>query len=177
MNRSLAPAAIAVFVLITGCGESEQPQQAEDVAEHMQLVPGATFRMGSSHADIQKSREATGLRTVQPLLAEVPARDVTVGDFLIDVYDVTNRDYADFVSANPEWREGALDDSEHNGRYLEHWTSGAPPENLLDHPVTFITWQSAVAYCNWRGKRLPSEAEYEWEAQDGATGAAWRATR
>ncbi len=173
MKLSPAPAIFPVLLVIAGCEQPERPQEVQDAVQPMQPVPGATFRMGSSEGELEDIRRATGLRTVEPLLAEVPAHDVTIDDFLIDTYDVTNRDFADFVAANPEWRKGALDSSEHNGRYLEHWEPDGPPENLLDHPVTFVTWQSAVAYCASRGKRLPSEAEYEWAAQDGVTRAAY----
>ena len=169
MNGRWARALSAALFLIAGCNESEPPEQTEDVIRNMQLVPGATFRMGSDYSEIEDIRRATGLRTVEPLLAEVPARDVTVEDFFIDIYDVTNRDFAAFVAANPAWGKGKLDASEHNGRYLEHWTPEGPPENSLDHPVTYITWPSAVAYCAWRDKRVPTEAEYEWAAQDGTT--------
>ena len=169
MNANRAAAVIAVYSLLAGCEGPEPPQRIAGDEDKMKLVPGATFRMGSFESEIEEIRRATGLRTVEPLLAEVPGHDATVADFLIDTFDVTNGDFADFVMANPTWGKTALDDSEHNGRYLEHWTPDGPPENLLDHPVTFVTWQSAVAYCEWRGRRLPTEAEYEWAAQDGVT--------
>ena len=51
--------------------------------------------------------------------------------------------------------------------------SGIPPSRLVDHPVTFVTWHSAAAYCAWRGKRLPTEAEYEWASQDPESGGAY----
>ena len=90
-----------------------------------------------------------------------------MADFYIDTYSVSNADYFRFVGAEPSWSREQLDPDSHNGRYLEHWQDGAPPPALLQHPVTFVTWQAAVAYCAWRDKRLPTEAEYEWAAQDG----------
>lgn len=132
----------------------------------MKFVAGASYRMGSNVDELEAIRAATGLRTTGPLMAEVPAHNVVVSDFYMDTLDVTNRDFMHFVEPVPSWSKAGMDSSQHNGRYLEHWTQEGPPDRLLHHPVTFITWQAAVAYCEWRGKRLPTEIEYEWAAQD-----------
>lgn len=124
--------------------------------------------MGSDLEDLESVRLATGLSTVEPLMPEVPRHQVSVADFFLDTYDATNLDFLEFVRARPAWSKDRLDSSLQNGRYLEHWLDGTPPADLLEHPVTFITWQAAVAYCSWRGKRLPTETEYEWAAQDGS---------
>ena len=71
------------------------------------------------------------------------------------------------LRVRPAWGKERLDSSLQNGRCLEHWLDGKPLADLLDHPVTFITWRAAVAYCGWQGKRLPTEIENEWAAQDG----------
>ena len=123
--------------------------------------------MGTDPDELESIRAATGLATTDLLAPEVPSREVTVADFYMDTLDVTNQDFVEFVRDNPTWSKAAADPSLQNGRYLEHWPDGEPPSSLLEHPVTFVTWQAAVAYCEWRGKRLPSEIEYEWAAQDG----------
>ncbi len=154
------------FLAIAGC---VGVQHAPTSDTEMQRVPGAAFRMGTDPDELEAVKRLTGLTSSMPLMAEVPSRPAVVQDFLMDTFDVTNEAFAEFVRAMPSWSKDMADASLHNGRYLEHWVDGGPPESLLNHPVTFVTWQSAVAYCEWRGKRLPTEAEYEWAAQDGNT--------
>ncbi|MBT8078779.1 MAG: formylglycine-generating enzyme family protein [Gammaproteobacteria bacterium] len=161
--------AAGVFVLVLGCAQEPLPGPKARSESAMQLVQGATFRMGTDEHELESIRDVVGLRSIAPLMSEVPSREFTVADFYMDTFSVSNAGYFQFVTANPGWSRGQLDKDSHNGRYLEHWQGGEPPQELLMHPVTFITWHSAVAYCEWRGKRLPTEAEYEWAAQDGKT--------
>lgn len=154
---------------VYGCERVSAPRSDLESHEDMQFVAGASYRMGSDLDELEGIATRTGLRTSEPLMPEVPGHDVTVSDFFIDTLDVSNRRFSEFVEAVPAWRKERADKSLHNGRYLEHWSENGPPERLLDHPVTFVTWQAAVAYCAWRGKRLPTEVEYEWAAQDGVS--------
>ena len=124
--------------------------------------------MGTDADQLESVADSIGLDSTRPLQPEVPAHEVTVGDFYMDRVDVTNRAFNEFVNANPGWSKSAT--APDASRYLEHWADGIPPPELLDHPVTFITWHSAVAFCEWLGKRLPTEAEYERASGDGDTG-------
>lgn len=72
--------------------------------------------------------------------------------FYIDVYPTTNADYARFVAAT----------GHHTPR---HWTDGHFPDDLLNHPVVFVTWRDANAYAEWAGKDLPSSQQWEKAAR------------
>ncbi len=86
-------------------------------------------------------------------------------DFYMDRYPVTNREFAAFLrsaSYQPA-------DSTH---FLRHWEEGHFPDSLADHPVVWISLDDARAYAKWKGKRLPTEAEWQYAAQ-GPDGRKW----
>jgi len=153
-------------VFCCSCATINHPA-VEVTSSDMRLIRGATFRMGTDLSEVARVVENTGLSSDASLQPEIPSHMVTVEDFYLDVYDVTNDDFFEFVTANSSWRRDRADSTLHNGRYLEHWTVNRPSTTIGDHPVTFVSWYAAVAYCAWRGKRLPTEDEYEWAAQDG----------
>ena len=72
--------------------------------------------------------------------------------FYIDVYPVTNAEYARFIAATGHTPP-------------QHWTDERPPEHLSDHPVVFVTWNDATAYAEWAGKSLPSGQQWEKAAR------------
>jgi len=88
---------------------------------------------------------------------------VRVAAFRMDRLPVTNAEFLEFVKANPEWRKGAVRAVFADEGYLRHWAGplelgdAAPP----DRPVTSVSWFAARAYAEWRGKRLPTVAEWE----------------
>jgi formylglycine-generating enzyme required for sulfatase activity len=91
--------------------------------------------------------------------------DVTVGDFLMHVYPVTNAEYRDFLLEFPQWQRSNVIELFADGNYLRNWESdttyGALPAN---GPVTNISWFAAKAYCACKDMRLPSIDEWEYVA-------------
>jgi formylglycine-generating enzyme required for sulfatase activity len=106
-------------------------------------VPGGEFIMGA---------DGIGERDEQP------AHRVTIRGFLLDTHEVTNRSYEECMRVavcKPYRREAAAD------------MKLGPDERFRgpEQPVVGVSWYDATAYCAWRGKRLPSEAEWEKAAR------------
>lgn len=166
---------------------------------HMVRIPSGSFLMGSKD-------------DLMALPREKPVHKVEVNSFYMDVHEVTNAQFKEFVDATNyitiaerpiEWEEmkkqlppgtqkPSEDDLQPGSLVFSSpknvvnladfsnwwkWVKGAcwkhplGPEsdiaNKSNHPVVQIAYQDALAYANWAGKRLPTEAEWEWAAKGG----------
>lgn len=120
--------------------------------EDMVLIPGGNFIMGEEGGSLMRyAEDPTGDRV--NMRDERSRHAEKVGSFYIDRYEVTNAQYADFVLATRARTPGSW---EGKPTY--------PPEEA-DYPVTGINFGEAEAYCKWRGKRLPTEEEWEKAAR------------
>ena len=122
--------------------------------EGMVLIPAGTFLMGSHTPDSESGERSVWM--------------VYVDAFYMDKTEVTNAQFKEFLIENPCWQKGGIHAKRlANPGYLELWTGNNFPSGKGNHPVTHVSWYAAMAYSNWAGKRLPTEAEWARAAQAG----------
>ncbi len=122
--------AIVLFfiVIVSSCVLAKSAQTKPEEVPGMVFIKGGTYEMG-----------------------EKVKTTVTVGDFYIGKYEVTNKEYCQY-------------DPNHNG----YWSNP-------DYPVESVSWNDAVAYCKWlsnkagKNYRLPTEKEWEYACRAGST--------
>lgn len=174
------------------------PSTGDTSVAGMAFIPGGSFQMGGDNNQASED--------------EFPKHEVKIDAFYMDVTEVTNAQFQQFVEATgyittaelkPDWEElkkalppstkkpadsllvpaslvfHASDGPVNLNDYTQWWTwaTGADwkhPEGLgstikgkENYPVVQVSWYDAVAYCKWAGKRLPTEAEWEYAARGG----------
>jgi sulfatase modifying factor 1 len=89
-----------------------------------------------------------------------------VKNFYMDIYPVTNIDFLNFVTNNPDWSKTEVKGIFADSNYLNQWKSNVNfDSNIAKSPVVNVSWFAAKKYCECQGKRLPETAEWEVAAR------------
>jgi formylglycine-generating enzyme len=178
-----------------------QYKSSSNVNNQMVFIPSGTYMMGGDNEQASPD--------------ELPKHKVTVNDFWMDVTEVTNKQFAEFVNETgyittaeqkPDWEElkksvppgtpkpddslllaGSMiflsaNEQVNLNDYSQWWRweiganwrhphgKNSDIKGKENYPVVHISYLDALAYCKWAGKRLPTEAEWEWAARGKLTG-------
>mgnify|MGYP001597645234 FL=1 len=126
--------------------DSSQVSHEEPVPEEMVSIPAGPFIRGTNEGGLD----------------ERPQRTVLLDAFAIDRYEVTNHQYQQFVDVTGHRKSGPP------ARYAKNMSKMLS----INQPVVYVSWEDAETYCHWKGKRLPTEAEWE-KAMRGPDGRLW----
>jgi len=148
-----------MMIVFIGCGEDEPEKVKPKVVDEgpmkriiweadgakMALIPAGSFEMGDS-----KDEPEAWMKWSRPV------HTIELDAFYMDVHEVTVGKFRKFV------RE--------TGYEYDRWDDVADYSPTGKHPMIWVTWDDATAYAEWAGKRLPTEAEWEYAARGGLIG-------
>ncbi len=147
-HRSLVATLLLLIVGVTDAAETGTMAATLQAPDGMVLIPAGPFQMGNNNDFYDSDYD------------EKPRHTVNLQPFFMDIYPVTNEDFKAFVDATGH-------------RFPRYWSeSGEIPAGKERHPVVGVNYGDATAFAAWKGRRLPTEQEWE-KAARGTDGLRW----